>query len=763
MAPGAGSPPIVRVLRADGTETSFLAYDQAFTGGVHVALGDVNGDGIPDIITGAGPGGGPHVKVFSGKDLSLLFSFFAYDPQFTGGVFVAAGDVNGDGRADIITGAGPGGGPHVKVFSGADLSVLASFFAYDPAFPGGVFVAAGDVNGDGRADIITGAGPGGGPHVKVFSGVNLSVLASFFAYDPAFPGGVYVGAGDVNGDGRDDIVTGAGPGGGPHVKVFSGADLSVLASFFAYDPHFAGGVRVGAVDVDSGGRAEIITGAGPGGGPHVRVIDWPGLSERTGLFAFDPAFSGGVFVASLASARVPLRFTSAAQTGFIVGSPGTFTVTTIGGLGPRRLTVAGNLPAGVTFTDRGDGTGILAGTPTVSSQPVRLTFTATPAVGTAVTQSFTLALLTPPSITSPNTVTFRVGRAQTFSFSTTGFPPPSINVIGTLPVGVGWIQPDFAPPQLIGTPQAGTAGTYPLTITATNGVGSPATQSFLLTVENGVTFTSAPTATFTVGAPSVFSVTTVAIPAVTSIQQSGPLPAGVAFVDNGDGTAALNGSPAPGANGTYPITFTASNGTPSSTQDFTLTVGAPAGAAPTITSANVVTFVFGSFNSFLITTTGSPAPATITLAGNLPPGDPDHLAFVTFTNWGDGTASISGAALQGVGTYPLTITASNGVGTATQAFTLLVVDSTGAPQFTSAPSATFVVGTPRTFNISATPASSISVTGALPPGVTVTGSGTAGPLLTGAPGAGSAGIYPLTLTATYNGASATQSFMLIVQ
>jgi hypothetical protein len=94
--------------------------------------------------------------------------------------------VNGDGRADIITGAGAGGGPHVAVFSGANLQLLASFFAYDPFFPGGVNVAAGDVDGDGHADIITGAGPGGGPHVAVFSGASLQLLASFFAYDPFF-------------------------------------------------------------------------------------------------------------------------------------------------------------------------------------------------------------------------------------------------------------------------------------------------------------------------------------------------------------------------------------------------------------------------------------------------------------------------------------------------------------------------------------------------------------------------------------------------
>ena len=100
-----------------------------------------------------------------------LASFYAYDPTFPGGVFVACGDVTGDGLAEVITGAGPGGGPHVRAFSfaGGVVTEVASFFAYDPAFPGGVTVAAADLTGDGVAEIITGAGPGGGPHVRAFS------------------------------------------------------------------------------------------------------------------------------------------------------------------------------------------------------------------------------------------------------------------------------------------------------------------------------------------------------------------------------------------------------------------------------------------------------------------------------------------------------------------------------------------------------------------------------------------------------------------
>ena len=144
---------------------------------------------------------------------------------------VAAGDVTGDGVAEIITGAGPGGGPHVRAFSlaGGVVTEVASFYAYDPAFPGGVSVAAADVTGDGVAEIITGAGPGGGPHVRAFSlaGGVVTEVASFFAYDPAFPGGVTVAAADLTGDGVAEIITGAGPGGGPHVRVFDVSGVTV--------------------------------------------------------------------------------------------------------------------------------------------------------------------------------------------------------------------------------------------------------------------------------------------------------------------------------------------------------------------------------------------------------------------------------------------------------------------------------------------------------------------------------------------------------
>jgi hypothetical protein len=304
---GPGGGPHVKVYDAAGTaRLSFLAYDPAFRGGVTVALGDVTGDGVPEVVTGAGPGGGPHVRVFSWADGRLLGEWLAYDPAWRGGVAVAAGDVDGDGRAEVVTGAGPGGGPHVKVFAGLDGRVLNEFLAYGAAFRGGVTVAVGDVNADGLGDVVTGAGPGGGPHVKVFGGGG-PVVRSFLAYGAAFRGGVAVAAADLTGDGSAEVVTGPGAGAAfgwpvgfgavaPAVRVFDGATGAAGREVVPFGRRFTGGVRVAAADLTGDGRADLVVAAGPGGGPHVRVLDAATLAEVEGFYAFDPAFTGGVFV-----------------------------------------------------------------------------------------------------------------------------------------------------------------------------------------------------------------------------------------------------------------------------------------------------------------------------------------------------------------------------------------------------------------------------------------------------------------------------------
>jgi hypothetical protein len=306
----AGTLPEVKVFDAQtgALKFDFFPFPLSFRGGVRVAVGDVNGDGVPDIVVGAGPGGGPQVRVYDGKTgqplAGILGSFFGITPSsFTGGVFVAVGDVNGDGFGDVIVGADAGGGPQVDVFSGKDGSLLAVFNAFAPTFAGGVRVAAGDVNGDGKADIITGAGTGGGPQVRVFSGADLTVLQNYYAFPATFTGGVFVAAGDINGDGRADVIVGAGPGGLPQVSIFSDASNgTVLASFL--DPRLAAlpqtlgvvpaGVRVSTATVN--GKLQIETASGIGSPAIVDNYDAATLTFLDTFFAFPAFYMGGIFI-----------------------------------------------------------------------------------------------------------------------------------------------------------------------------------------------------------------------------------------------------------------------------------------------------------------------------------------------------------------------------------------------------------------------------------------------------------------------------------
>jgi autotransporter-associated beta strand protein len=264
----------------------------------------------------------------------------------------------------------------------------------------------------------------------------------------------------------------------------------------------------------------------------------------------------------------------------------------------------------------------------------------------------------PPQILSGGSATFAAGTAGRFTASAIGAPVPAWTETGALPSGVTFVDNSDGTATLAGTPAPGTGGTYQFTFTAANGQLPNATQAFTLTVDQAPTITSAAAATpFAVGVAGSFTMTTAGFP-VSALSETGALPAGLSFVDNGNGTATLAGTPAPGTGGTYHLTLTASNGVGAgASQAFSLTVipAVSPTASPTITSANVATFQAGQAGSFLLAATGSPTP-TISEAGALPPG-------LTFVDNGNGTATIAGTPAAGVvGVYHLTITAANGVG-----------------------------------------------------------------------------------------------------
>jgi hypothetical protein len=249
-----------------------------YAGAIATAVGDVTGDGVDDLVTGTLQGSS-HVKLFDGATGAELRSFLAFDPSFTGGVDVAILDYDFDGDLDIAVAAAKNGGPHVRVFDGGNGTEIASFFAYAPEYTGGMSLSAGDITGDGIADLVTGTQVGTA-HIKAFGGG--VEFRSFYAFDLNTATGANVAVS------KGRIVAGSTAGLNAEVRVFAADDS--FQSFAAYS-NFGGEIRVGT---NSSGL--IVTGAGPGGGPHVKLFDPFNFGELDSYFAFDPGFTGGVFV-----------------------------------------------------------------------------------------------------------------------------------------------------------------------------------------------------------------------------------------------------------------------------------------------------------------------------------------------------------------------------------------------------------------------------------------------------------------------------------
>lgn len=269
-----GLAPQVRVFDNQGrVKAQFFAYDRSLRNGVTVAACDVNGDGIDEIVTGQGRGGWPLVKIFDGYGTVTHNGFYVLDGKFTGGVNVACGDTNGDGISEIVVAAMRGGGPQVMVYN-AQGKILTNFMAYDPGFRGGINITTADADGDGKDEIITGP-QWGSPHIQIFQirPNELKRLSpGFFAFHPGYRGGVSVAGVDTDGDGIKEIVVGVGDNATPSVKVFDIRER-VRKEFYAYATNFLGGVQLVGGDVDGDGADELIAIPRGGGAPHVRILD----------------------------------------------------------------------------------------------------------------------------------------------------------------------------------------------------------------------------------------------------------------------------------------------------------------------------------------------------------------------------------------------------------------------------------------------------------------------------------------------------------
>jgi hypothetical protein len=316
--------------------TQFLAYESSYRGGVRVATGDLNGDGNDEIITAPGRSHSPLVKVFD-QSGNLLYSFLAFDKKFIGGVNVAIGDVNGDGKNDIIAAQGYNGNrvtvflntsPSPAPFSTLMFTAFSSVNPFGTAFKGGAVVGAADLGTatmvgsvktfdstvlDGRAEVIVGNGSGMRSTIKIFTyfgaSSTLTLVRTFLPFSPQFRGGVSLAMGRVNSDLVPDIVVAAGNGGASQVLVLNGITGTILVGFAAYappdKPSTNAPVHVATLDSNNDGITDFIFTAQGSDGATRKIRKFDALTGQLvdEFMESSPNFCGAYFLATLKSSR----------------------------------------------------------------------------------------------------------------------------------------------------------------------------------------------------------------------------------------------------------------------------------------------------------------------------------------------------------------------------------------------------------------------------------------------------------------------------
>jgi len=655
-----------------------------------VVVADFLGDGLRDDFAITNFDG--ITNFYGGNGLGTYSNIFLGNIGMNG-YAIAAGDVNGDGRADVA------------ISYSNDVDVVLSAPPVTPQLPtftsaaGATFNAANPSGNGGAAGSFT-VTTSGTPAPTIAVNGNLDGLTftdqgngtGTLTGTPApNSGGTYVAtltASNPNGSTSQTFTITVDEA--PAITSASSAALAVgntfqvtAAGYPAPTFSLTSSPPTGVTLTSSGVLS--VTSAAALGTTHLTITASNGVSPVA-----TQAFT-------LSVGQIP-SITSVAGAAFLSGAGGTFQVTATGAPAPT-FALAGTVPPGVSINAT---SGLLTVPATLPGGSYLVTITATNSAGGAqqvfslvMDQQTAFAAAIGLNASGPASATFTAGNgvvagtAGSVTIISTGFPSPTISETGNIPAGLT-LSENNSIFTLTGTPAALSGGVYPITLYAFNSVGPMQKETFIITVDEPALITSPAVATFTAGVSESFNITTGAtdFPKPDVLSETGVLPSGLSFHDNGNGTGTITGKPAAISGGVYAIDISAFNGVDGPyVQPFLLTVDQP----PAITSSSSATFGYGNYNSFTVTTTGFPN-ATVSLDN--PAAHPLPLG-VQFLAGPNGTATFYGMPPQTAsGTYNFVIRADNGVGVdAIQSFKLSVT-LVKQPTLTFAPPTDYSVGVP---------------------------------------------------------------------
>jgi hypothetical protein len=274
---------------------AFSAYD-TYQQGVRVAVGDVNGDGRNEIVTAPGKDAWTELKVFDGRTFQQLKAVLPFkDATWWAGAYVATGDTNGDGRDEIVEGLDAGCCTTLHVLDGITGNDLAGFYPYGNTSEVGARVAAGDLNGDGTADVI--AVPLGSTRISAFRVSGGAAFRTIDAFGGEITGPIAIAAGNLTGDARAEIVAAAPTASGAEVKIFNASTGTAETTLAPYGSESVSSVAVALGDVNGDGSSDIVLSADTPDGTEVEAVDANGV-QLADFYVLDASIVPGASIAA---------------------------------------------------------------------------------------------------------------------------------------------------------------------------------------------------------------------------------------------------------------------------------------------------------------------------------------------------------------------------------------------------------------------------------------------------------------------------------